>query len=147
MTREQFFRIWQVLENEQGIDIGARSTGEVFHIDQSVDGWRIYSNQSGLTPPVSLVLAAFVMMVGLLRYGTQSPISPQHLALSCTKQPELAAYFACPVTWYAPQAFIEWTVADLDKPFIAYNQAIADMLAQTLDGMANSRVPTYTAQV
>ena len=75
LTREQFFSIWQVIENEQGIDIGARivqqiepmqlppsvlvsyhspdvrtalhrsvrykalCTGEVFHIDQSVDGF------------------------------------------------------------------------------------------------------------
>lgn len=183
LTREQFFSIWQVIENEQGIDIGARivqqiepmqlppsvlvsyhspdvrtalhrsvrykalCTGEVFHIDQSVDGWRIYPDQSGLTPPVSLVLAAFVMMVGLLRYGTQSPISPQRLALPCAEQPELAVYFTCPVVWHAPQAFIEWAAADLDKPFIAYNQALADMLTQTLDGMANSCVPAYTAQV
>lgn len=131
LTHEQFFSIWQVIENEQGIDIGARivqqiepmqlppsvlvsyhspdvrtalhrsvrykalCTGEVFHIDQSVDGWRIYPDQSGLTPPVSLVLAAFVMMVGLLRYGTQSPISPQRLALPCAEQPELAVYFTC----------------------------------------------------
>lgn len=49
--------------------------------------------------------------------------------------------------WHAPQAFIEWAAADLDKPLIAYNQALADMLTQTLDGMANSCVPAYTAQV
>lgn len=27
--------------------------------------------------------------------------------------------------WHAPQAFIEWAAADLDKPLIAYNQALA----------------------
>lgn len=67
----------------------ALCTGEVFHIYQSIDGWRIYPDQSSLTPPVSLMLAALVMMVGLSRYGTQSPISPQRLALTCAEQPEL----------------------------------------------------------
>jgi len=92
------------------------------------------------TPPL-LTDATFASFVELGRGGTGQPVSPKRVELTrkaeATKAHE--TYFKCPVKFGARRNVLVLHAADLDRPFLAHNAELLEMLDPQLDRALEER--------
>jgi AraC-like DNA-binding protein len=92
------------------------------------------------TPPL-LTDATFASFVELGRGGTGQPVNPKRVELTrkaaATKAHE--TYFKCPVKFGARRNVLVLHAADLDRPFLAHNAELLEMLDPQLDRALEER--------
>ena len=88
----------------------------------------------GEEPPPILTDASLGAVIDLGRRGTQTAVRPKRVELRRSAGVRAhEAYFKCPITTRAPRNLLVLDRADLELPFVAYNEELLAMLQPSLD--------------
>lgn len=92
--------------------------------------------------PAALVDHCFAWLVGIGRRGSQQPLYPKRVEFRRTAahQPMYEAHFGYPVKFKARRDAMVFARADLDRPFVSYNQDLLDTIAPQLEAELGQRL-------
>lgn len=92
-------------------------------------------------PPALLLDAVFALVMELGRRGTESPLTPKYIELARPREQAsgLRDYFGCPINYQADRNALVFRVADIDRPYVAHNEELLQMLAPQLENQLQTR--------